>query len=156
MEHFSKPLMYGPLPPEVLVYQALVQVQLGHCEEAKKIAQTMQRSAGGPSLFQGAIAQIYALCGDKALAAGIVDEFGLLDPAHPSSKFRQAALALALGEANKAVSLLNQSWEQKEAELPWLAVDARFDPIRERPRVDKILSSVRLGAVSKTQTNKAG
>jgi TolB-like protein/Tfp pilus assembly protein PilF len=155
-EHFSKPLMYGPLPPEVLVYQALVQLQLGHGDEAKKIAQTFQRSAGGQSQFQGAIAEIYALCGDKALAVKMVDEFGLLDPARPTSKFRKALLALALGDANKAISLLNESWEQKEGELPWLAVDARFDPIRERPRVDKIIRSVRLGAVSKTQTNKAG
>jgi TolB-like protein/Tfp pilus assembly protein PilF len=155
-EHFSKPLMYGPLPPEVLVYQALVQLQLGHGDEAKKIAQTFQRSAGGQSQFQGAIAEIYALCGDKALAVKMVDEFGLLDPARPTSKFRKALLAIALGDANKAISLLNESWEQKEGELPWLAVDARFDPIRERPRVDKIIRSVRVGTVSKTQTNKAG
>ena len=80
-------LMYGPLPPEVLVYQALVQVQLGDREEAKKIARTMQRSAGPQSLFQAAIAEIYALCGDKALAAGIVEESGLLDPAHPAANF---------------------------------------------------------------------
>jgi TolB-like protein len=155
-EHFSKPLMYGPLPPEVLVYQALVQVQLGHGEEAKKIAQTMQRSAGGQSLFQRAIAETYALCGDKALAARIVDECGLLDPAHPTSKFRKASLALALGDQNKAVSLLHESWEQREAELPWLAVDARFDPIRDRPRVGKIVKSVRSGVVSANQTNNAG
>jgi TolB-like protein/Tfp pilus assembly protein PilF len=155
-EHFSKPLMYGPLPPEVLIYQALVQVQLGRGEEAKKIAQKMQRSAGAQSLFQGAVAEIYALCGDKALAAGIVDDFGLLDPAHPASKFRKASLSLALGDANKAVSLLHESWEQREAELPWLAVDARFDPIRERPRVGKILGSVRSGADAPSQTNKAG
>ena len=147
-EHLSKPLMYGPLPPEVLKYQALVQVQLGHGEEAKRIAQTMQRSAGTQSLFQTAIAEIYALCGDKALAAGIVEEFGLLDPAHPTSKFRRAGLSLALGDANKAISLLNESWEQREAELPWLAVDARFDPVRERPRVGKIIRGVRSGVVS--------
>ncbi len=150
-EHFSKPLMYGPLPPEVLVYQALVQVQLGHGEEAKKIAQTLQRSAGGQSQFQRAIAEIYALCGDKALAAGIVDEGGLLDPAYPTSKFRKASLALALGDQNKAVSLLHESWEQREAELPWLAVDARFDPIRDRPRVGKIVKSVRSGVVFSRQ-----
>jgi tetratricopeptide (TPR) repeat protein len=156
VEHFSKPLMYGPLPPEVLIYQALVQVQLGRGEEAKKTAQTLQRSAGAQSLFQTAIAEIYALCGDRALAAGIVEEFGLLDPAHPNSKFRKAGLSLALGDANKAISLLNESWEQREAELPWLAVDARFDPIRERPRVARILSSVRSGALPSTGTNKAG
>lgn len=155
-EHFSKPLMYGPLPPEVLIYQALVQVQLGHLEEAKKIVQAMQRSGGEQLLFQTAIAEIYALCGDKSLAMGIVEEFGLLNPAHPNSKFRKSSLSLALGDASKAVSLLNESWEQKEAELPYLAVDARFDPIRERPRVSKILSSVRSGAVSGTRTHNAG
>jgi TolB-like protein/Tfp pilus assembly protein PilF len=155
-EHFSKPLMYGPLPPEVLKYHALVQVQLGHGEEAKKIAQTMQRSVGAQSLFQNAIAEIYALSGDRTRAAEIVEEFGLLNPAHPNSKFRKAGLSLALGDANKAISLLSESWEQREAELPWLAVDARFDPIRERPRVDKILRSVRSGVVSATNANKAG
>jgi TolB-like protein/Tfp pilus assembly protein PilF len=155
-EHFSKPLMYGPLPPEVLKYHALVQVQLGHGEEAKKIAQTMQRSVGALSLFQNAIAEIYALTGDRTRAAEIVEEFGLLNPAHPNSKFRKAGLSLALGDANKAISLLSESWEQREAELPWLAVDARFDPIRERPRVDKILRSVRSGVVSATNANKAG
>ena len=155
-EHFSKPLMYGPLPPEVLKYHALVQVQLGHGEEAKKIAQTMQRSVGAQSLFQNAIAEIYALTGDRTRAAEIVEEFGLLNPAHPNSKFRKAGLSLALGDANKAISLLSESWEQREAELPWLAVDARFDPIRERPRVDKILRSVRSGVVSATNANKAG
>ena len=139
--------MYGPLPPEVLIYQALVEVQLGHGDEAKKIAQTLQRGAGAQSLFQTGIAEIYALSGDRALAARIVEEFGLLDPAHPYSKFRKAGLSLALGDANKAISLLNESWEEREAELPWLAVDARFDPIRERPRVSKIVRSVRSGAI---------
>jgi Tfp pilus assembly protein PilF len=152
-EHFSKPLMYGPLPLEVLVYHALVQVQLGHREEAKKIAQTIERGAGAQPLFRGAIAEIYALCGDKALAAGIVDEFGLLDPANPTSKFRKASLSLALGDAKKTLALLGESWEQREAELPWLAVDARFDPIRETLQVGEILRSVRSGPVSPTKTN---
>jgi TolB-like protein len=147
-EHFSKPLMYGPLPPEVLIYQALVQVQLGQGNEAKKIAQSLQRGARAPSLFQTAIAEIYALSGDKTLSAGIVEEFGLLAPAYPNSKFRKASLSLALGDTSKAISLLNESCEQREAELPWLAIDARFDPIRKRPRVSKILSSVRSGVVA--------
>ena len=153
-DHFSKPLMYGPLPPEVLIYQALVRLQLGQGDEAKKIAQTLQRGAGAQSMFQTAIAEIYALSGDRALAARIVEEFGLLDPAHPYSKFRKAGLSLALGDANKAFSLLNESWEEREAELPWLAVDARFDPIRERPRVVKILRSVRSGTVPATNATK--
>ncbi len=155
-EHFSKPLLYGPLPLEVLVYHALVQVQLGHGEEAKKIAQMLQRSAGAQSLFQGAIAEIYALCGDKALAVAIVDEFGLLDPTHATSKFRKASLSLALGDANKAVFLLNDSWEQREAELPWLAVDPRFDAVRERPRLARILRSVRSGIVESRNANADG
>jgi TolB-like protein/Tfp pilus assembly protein PilF len=156
IEHFSRPLMYGPLPPEVLVYHALVQVQLGQGEEAKKIAQTMQRTAVAQPLFRGAIAEIYALCGDKTLAANIVQQFGLLDPAHPTSRFRKASLSLALGDANKALSLLGDSWEQREAELPWMAVDPRFDAIRETARFRKILRSVRSGgSVPVTKTNVA-
>jgi TolB-like protein/Flp pilus assembly protein TadD len=158
VEHFSKPLMYGPLPPEVLVYHALVQLQLGQSEEARKRAQTMQRAAGAQPLVRGAIAEIYALTGDRALGASMVGEFRMLDPAHPMSKFRKASLALALGDANKALSLLGESWEQREAELPWMAVDARFDAIRETARFRKILRGIQSGAAlsAKSKVSAAG
>jgi TolB-like protein/Tfp pilus assembly protein PilF len=146
VEHFSKPLMYGPLPTEVLIYQALVEIQLGHCEKAKTIAQAIQSRAGAQTLFAAAAAEIYALCGEKDLAAGIIEEFGLLDAAYPASKFRQASLAIALGDSPKALVLLNASCDQKEAELPWLAIDARFDPIRDTPQVAGILRKVRSGS----------
>ncbi len=147
-DHFSKPTKYGPLPPEVLVYEALVQVQLGDREAAKKIARTILRGAGTQALFRGAAAEIYALSGDKASAAEIVKESSLLDPVHPASKFRKASLSLALGDENNALALLKESMDLREAELPWIGVDSRFDPIRQTSEFEKILSSVRSVTVS--------
>ena len=147
-EHFSKPLMYGPFPPEVLVYHALVDVQLGHGEEAKRLAQTIRRDAGAQPAFRASMAEIFALCGEGILAAEIADEFDLLAPATPLSRFRKASLSIALGNSNRALGLLSESWEQREAELPWVAVDARFDPVREAPQFREIADKLRLGTSS--------
>jgi hypothetical protein len=39
--------------------------------------------------------------------------------------------------------LLSSALEDKEAELPWLAVDPRFEPIRQDARFAEIASKVR-------------
>ena len=65
-EHFANPLMYGPLPLEVLAYRGLIQIQLGHHAEAKQMGRTIQRSAGAQPSLMAVVAGIFALCGEKA------------------------------------------------------------------------------------------
>ena len=143
LEHFSTPLTYGPLPLEIELYQALVHIRLGHLDEAKKLAQNVQRSVGGQLPLRGYIAEIFALCGEEPLAAKIVEEFKLLTPTTALSGFRQASLSIALGNSSKALSLLSEASANKEAELPWLSVDPRFDPIRETAPFVEILGRIR-------------
>jgi hypothetical protein len=49
-----------------------------------------------------------------------------------------------MGDSEGALSLLSSALEDKEAELPWLAVDPRFDPIRLNVRFAEIVSNVGL------------
>jgi hypothetical protein len=63
----------------------------------------------------------------------------------PLSRYRQALLSLALGEPDKSLLLLSASYEDREAELPCMAVDPRFDIIRQTSQLGDILRGVGLG-----------
>ena len=142
--HFSEPQKYGPLPLEVLLYQALIYVQLGQLEEAKKLTRMVQRSAGAQLSLRAWIAELLARCGEITAALAIVDEFKLVAPGTSFSKFRQASLLMALGDSEAALSSLASAFADKEPELPWLAVDPRFDSIRSVPQFQEIVSKLKL------------
>jgi len=85
--------------------------------------------------------EILARCGDDAVP--MAHEHKLLSSGAPLSRYRQALLSIALGDSEGALSLLSSALEDKEAELPWLAVDPRFDPIRQNARFAEIVSKMR-------------
>jgi TolB-like protein/Tfp pilus assembly protein PilF len=145
-EHFANPLMYGPLPLEVLAYRGLIQIQLGHYAEAKQMGRTIQRSAGAQPALMAVVAGIFALCGEMPAAVGIVTESGLLAPSAHLSSYRKALLSMALGNPGETLNYLEEASAGIEAELPWLAVDPRFDPIRDTPQYREIVRKVRAGA----------
>ena len=147
-EHFASPLMYGPLPLEVLAYRGLIQIQLGHHAEAKQMGRTIQRSAGAQPSLMAVVVGIFALCGERPAAAGMVTESGLLAPSAHLSSYRKALLSMALGNPSEALNYLAEASAGIEAELPWLAVDPRFDSIRDTPQYREIVRKVRAGASS--------
>jgi hypothetical protein len=88
------------------------------------------------------------LCGEKSLADKTTAEFNLLSPAAPISKFRQVLLSIASGNPKAALSLLSEAYADKEAEMPWLAVDPRFDSISKTTQCSEMIRDVRLGISS--------
>jgi TolB-like protein/tetratricopeptide (TPR) repeat protein len=148
-ELFSEPLRFGPLPLEVQLYLALIHVQLGQFDDARRLARLVFRNIGAQLSIRGWVAEILARCGDDASA--MADEFKLLAPATPLSRYRQALFLVALGDSEAALSSLSAAYADKEAELPWLAVDPRFDPIRLNPLFSEIASKVRSGMSSPTR-----
>jgi TolB-like protein len=145
VEHFSEPLTYGPLPLEVELYKALAHIRLGHHDEAIQIARSVQRNIGGQLPLRGVIAEIFALCGETSLATKIVAEFKLLSRATAISRFRQAILSIALGDSDTTFTLLLEACANREAELPWLNVDARFDSIRGTSQFTEIVGRIKSG-----------
>jgi TolB-like protein len=142
LQHFSEPLAYGPIPLEVELYQAFAHIGLGHHDVGKKLAQAVQRQVGGQLPLRAYIAEIFALCGEVELAAKTAEEFRLLDSPNALSGFRQASLSIALGDPTAALSLLSNACKNREAELSWLAVDPRFDPIRKLDGFSEILARI--------------
>jgi hypothetical protein len=50
---------------------------------------------------------------------------------------------LALGDSDRALTLLERAADQRDPALLWLGVDPRVDPLRGTPRFDALLA--RLG-----------
>jgi TolB-like protein/tetratricopeptide (TPR) repeat protein len=141
-EVFSEPLKYGPLPLEVQLYLALIHANLGQFDEARRLAQLILRNGGTQMPLRAGVTEILARCGDDAVP--MAHEHKLLSSGAPLSRYRQALLSIALCDSEAALSLLSSAFEDKEAELPWLAVDPRFDPIRQHARFAEIVSKVRI------------
>jgi len=146
IELFSEPLRFGPLPLEVQLYLALIHLQLEQFDDAKRLAQLVLRNAGAQLPLRGWVAEILARCRDDAAARS--DEFKLLASAASLSRYRQALLSISLSDFDAALSSLCAAYADREAELPWLAVDPRFDPIRLNPQFSEIVSKVRSGMSS--------
>jgi TolB-like protein/Tfp pilus assembly protein PilF len=142
LEHFARPSSYGPLPLEVSALQALIEVQLGRHTEAMKLAQTLQRNVGGQPFFRSLIAEIVARCGEIEVAVKMIDDRRLFAPETQLSNFRRASLAVAIGDQGRAERYLRQAFEEREAELPWAAVEPGFDEMRENEEFRSIVESV--------------
>ena len=142
VEHFAKPSSYGPLPLEVSALRALIEAQLGRHTEAMKLAQTLQRNVGGQPFFRSLIAEVVARCGEIEVAIKMIDDRRLFAPETPLSNFRRASLAVAIGDQKRAGRYLNQAFEEREAELPWAAVEPGFDEMRENEEFRSIVEAV--------------
>ena len=114
--------MYGTFPIESELYRAMMLISLDRRDEAKELAQSLLGKAGTQPAVMSAAVEVLAMCGRTAAASRIAGEYELFSTNSPISKFRQALLSLALGNSNKALSLLSAAYEECEAELVWLGL----------------------------------
>ena len=145
-EHFSEPMRYGPIPVDAQLSLALIHAGLGRYEIANQLAQQVQRCTGADLPLLSRVAEVYAHSQNRSMAESITEKFSLLSEGAQMSKFSQARLALALGDQDLALSRLSASYADKEAELPYLAIDPRFDPIRQMPEFTELVDKTRFAA----------
>ena len=127
----SAPLLYGPLPLEARFLLALMAVQVGKKDQAKQLIDSIRPVSGAELPMMAGVAEILALIGNMDEANQIARGFRILSLDAAISRFRQAVLSVALGDAEGALSFLKLAVEDEEAELVWIGVDPRFDPLRE-------------------------
>jgi tetratricopeptide (TPR) repeat protein len=142
-QHFTEPLRYGPVPRDARLYLASIYAELGSHDTGRQIAKELQISVGADLPSLGWIAEVFARCQDRAAAEAIVEKFDLLSDGADLSRYRQARLAMALGIEELAIALLNFSYSERDAELPYVAVEPRFDPIRQLPQFADLVRRVR-------------
>ena len=133
LRQLSEPFIYGPLPVEATFILALMSAHLGKREQAVRLIDSIRPALSGQLPMFAAIAEVLALSGESDQAVRMVESFKLLSSTVPISRSRQALLALALGDRERALSLLESAVEGREAELVWIGVDPRLDPLRDVP-----------------------
>jgi TolB-like protein len=144
LRYLSEQLLYGRLPNEAELYRAMMLISHNRCDEARRLAQELLDKAGGQPVMMSGVAEVLAACRETDAADRIAADSDLFAPNSPISKFRQALLQLALGNLDRAISLLSAAYEEHEAELIWLACDPRLDPIRQDARFTALLDGVML------------
>lgn len=150
LEHISQQLVYGPLPIESEIHQAMMLASINRRDEARKLVQCLPRKSGAQPVIMSGIAEVLAMCGEYSAARRIAGDYNLFSANSPVSHFRQALLSAALGSTSQAISLLGSAYEKHEPELIWLSIDPRLDLIRDDPRYSMIMNDVMSGSMEET------
>jgi hypothetical protein len=120
----------------------------GMQDQAKKLARSIRPASGAELPMMAGVAEVLALSGEMEQARQIVLDHKIFSQQTEISRFRQALLAVALGDNERSLSLLTSAVENREAELVWIGVDPRFDPIREQPMFNELVNKVLSGFTS--------
>jgi TolB-like protein len=142
VRQLSEPAIYGPHPVETRLLVSLMLTHLGEKERAKQLIEGIRPASGTQIPMMAGIAEVLALSGDADQAKYIIDCFKLFSEASPVSSFRRSLLALSLGDKERCLSYLTKAVEDREAELVWIGVEPRFDPVRKDPLFKKLVQKV--------------
>jgi TolB-like protein/Tfp pilus assembly protein PilF len=147
MALWSGPLIHGPLPLEVRFYQALMSIVRGDVASANRLVDEIRPDSGAQLAMMAGIAEVLALSGQTGDAQQIAADLNLFAPDSPLRKYRQALLAIAFGDSQKALTLLDIALKTREPELVWLGVEPRLDPLRPesafKSLVKKVIPNIR-------------
>ncbi|MBI4512831.1 MAG: tetratricopeptide repeat protein [Gemmatimonadetes bacterium] len=97
--------------------------------------------------YLAALAHTYAVAGDRARAASLLEQMKRLSTQHYVSGYWIAEIHAALGEIDEAFEWLERASEEPSSWMVYLRVDPRLDPLRSDPRFDALLEKVGLRKV---------
>jgi TolB-like protein len=139
---WSGPLIHGPLPIEVRFYQALMSVALGDTDAAKRLVESIRPDSGAQLAMMAGISEVFALSGETGEARRIAASLNLFAADSSLRRYRQALLAVAFDEKERALALLENALKMREPELVWIGVEPRFDPLRTDSAFENIVKEV--------------
>jgi tetratricopeptide (TPR) repeat protein len=85
-----------------------------------------------------ALAYAYAKAGDKAELEKTLQEYEH-HPARDLAFYGLAQVYVALGDKDRAISLIENDYERHSSRLNWLKVDPTLDPLRGEPRLKELM-----------------
>jgi tetratricopeptide (TPR) repeat protein len=120
---------------------AEVYAQKGMHEEA--IAAVKKAAELAPPIFGWAVGRIYALIGQTEEAQKILEELETQEVT-PWATMTMASLNGTLGNMDEAFRWLEKGYEIRTAWLPWIRVEALFEPHRKDPRIHELVKRMNL------------
>jgi tetratricopeptide (TPR) repeat protein len=100
-------------------------------------------SGGGP-LMRAALAQTYAKSGREKDARQMLGELTELAKHKYVAPYFLAGIYIGLGENDRAVESLEESWQERSHWLIYLHLDPSMDDVRSHPRFQDLLTRVGL------------
>jgi tetratricopeptide (TPR) repeat protein len=86
----------------------------------------------------GGLVYAYAMAGNKAKLKNTLERFNR-HPAHDHVFYRLAAVYVALGDKDRAISLIEKDYQQHSNWLTYLKVDPVMDSLRQEPRFKELM-----------------
>ena len=126
-------IQYGPVPTQVLLFEAEMLLRKGRKADAASLADTILRSSDPGSAMLSELAAILALAGLRDRARELVDRFRLLSQDALVSSTYQARLCMALRDQEACCSFLKVAVAQQEPQLCWLEIDPKLQDLRDDP-----------------------
>jgi tetratricopeptide (TPR) repeat protein len=104
----------------------------------KGIEEEKLATALGDAGTLGGLVYAYAMAGNKAEIKSTLERFNR-HPAHDHVFYRLAAVYLALGDKDRAMSLIEKDYRNHSNWLTYLKVDPVMDPLRQDPRFKQLM-----------------
>jgi len=118
--------------------------KMGQLEQAIAEGEKGVKLSGGSPLMSAALAQTLATAGERAKAIQILDDLTNLAKEKYVSPYFFAGIHIGLGEHDRAMEFLEQSYNELSHWLIYLHIDPSMDPLRSNPRFQDLLGRIGL------------
>jgi len=113
--------------------------QLGRYEEAVQAATKCVEVMGKASHTLARLGSAHAQAGNLEAAEAVLAEMESFSTRRYISPYHLALLNCALGRTEKALDLLGQAEESRDAKVLWIGVDPELDPLHGHPLFNELL-----------------
>lgn len=137
IEAFDKALALDRGDPVLVAWPAWAYVEQGELQRALELSRTAVELSGRAPLYVSQLAYIHARMGSLDEARRLREELRQSDLAAASDL---ALVHIGLGEYEEAIDQLELAFEQRNGALVYIHHGARFDPLRDYPRFQRLLN----------------
>ena len=119
---------------------------LEHRGQLKEAVVEYEKCSGSDPIDLANLAAAYFLADRKQEAQQLWDKLKSLSERQYVPAYSMAVVQLAFGDKDEAIRLLEKSYEDHapfdSADLGWILVDHRLDPLRSDPRFKKLITRI--------------
>jgi serine/threonine protein kinase/tetratricopeptide (TPR) repeat protein len=116
---------------------------VGRVDEAIREAKKALDISGDGQVFIAGLGAAYAAAGRHEEARATLDRLDQMSASSYVSPYHRALIHLQLGENERALALLGESYNINEGWLVWLGVEPHLDPLRSEPAFAELLTKTR-------------
>jgi len=144
LERLQKVLQLDPKFPVPYWGMAMCYEQDKRYPEAVAYFQKGIELSGRDANGIASLGHAYGLAGQHIKAQNILLELKRRSQTEYVSSYQLAVIYLGLGENNRAIACLRNAYRERSTLLDYLKMDPRFDPLRDDPRFQELLSRLHL------------